>query len=375
MLKKIIAGVLSSTVCIGMANANMQTTAKQGYIYDMATGTVLLNKNADARMYPASMTKMMTVYLVFEHLKRGLLSMNDTFLISKKAWKKGGSKMFVRVNTRVTVSDLLRGVIVQSGNDAAIALAEGLAGTEVTFAESITSEAVKVGMVGTNFVNATGWPHENHYTTSKDLATLAQKMIAEFPEYYPMWAEKSFTYDKIKQPNRNPLLYKNIGADGLKTGHTKVAGYSLTSSFVVGSRRLVMVLNGMNSKSERSFESLRLAKSAIYDYKLVTLAQAGMVLGKVPVAMIKDVQVPMVVQNTVRRTVKSSLLRNVKTHIEYKTPLITPIVKGDVIGTATITIPGEGDINLSLHAGTSVDKSGFFSKIVNNFNYILWGEM
>ena len=353
--------------------ANLQTTAKQAYIYDLSSNTVMLDKNSDSKMYPASMTKVMTVYLLLERLQNGSLSMHDTFHVSKKAWKKGGSKMFVRQNTRISISDLLRGVIVQSGNDAAIIIAEGIAETESLFAALMNKKAIELGMVNTHFVNSTGWPDKNHYTTAKDLAILAQKLIFDFTEYYPMWSEKSFKYAGIKQYNRNPLLFKNIGADGLKTGHTKDAGYGLTSSFKIKDRRIIMILNGMRSKKERIDESVRLAKTSLHDYKVATLIKAGMVFGNVPVAMANVKFVPLVSQNTIRRTIKITSINKIKSTIEYMSPLKTPIKKGSIIGRVIMTIPNEDPITMPLYAGANVGRPNIFKRIYNKFIYVVWG--
>ena len=375
MYKKILQMALFASLFSGGAVAQIQTTAKQGYIYDISSNTVLLNKNGDSRIYPASMTKMMTVYMIFERLKNKTLLMDDTFEVSKKAWKKGGSKMFVRVNNRVTVRDLLRGVIVQSGNDAAIVLAEGIAETEESFAELMNVKALELGMQNTHFMNATGWPDKNHYTTAKDLSILGQAMIKNFPEYYPMWAERSFKYAGIKQYNRNPLLSKNVGADGLKTGHTNAAGYGLTGTFKVGERRLIMVLNGMKSKKERIVESTRLARSALYDYKIVEIVKPGLVVDNIAVWMANTKSVPLITKTTLKRTVRKSLVNKIKTTIQYATPVQAPIRKGDVLGRIVVEIPGEEPLAMPLFAGANVHKPGLFNRIINNFNYIVWGAM
>ena len=357
------------------AFASLKTSAKQAYIYDLSSNTVLLDKNSDSKMYPASMTKMMTVYLLMERLQNGSLSMDDTFHVSKKAWEKGGSKMFIRQNTRVSISDLLRGTIVQSGNDAAITIAEGIAEKESLFAELMNEKAMELGMVNTHFVNATGWPNKNHYTTAKDLSILAQSLIYNFPEYYPIWSEKSFKYAGIKQYNRNPLLFKNVGADGIKTGHTKEAGYSLASSFKLKDRRMVMVLNGMKSKKERVSESVRLAKASLYDYKVAALIQAGMVFGVVPVAEGNVKSVPLVSQNTIRRTVKVNSINKIKSTIEYISPLKAPIKKGDIIGRVVMTVPNQESITVPLYAGATAGRLNIFTRAFNRFIDMVFGDI
>jgi serine-type D-Ala-D-Ala carboxypeptidase (penicillin-binding protein 5/6) len=227
--------------------APMETVAREAYIIDAETGQVLFEKNADQKMPTSSMSKTMTMYMVFEALKNGKLTLDQELPVSETAWRMQGSKMFVPLGQMVKVEDLIRGVIVQSGNDATIVLAEGLAGSEGEFAAAMNRKAKELGMINSNFMNASGWPDENHYSTCHDLAILAIALIRDFPDYYKYYAEKEFTYNNIKQGNRNPLLYKNIGADGIKTGHTESAGYGLMASGVRDGRRVVMVLNGMAS--------------------------------------------------------------------------------------------------------------------------------
>ncbi|MGH6718645.1 MAG: D-alanyl-D-alanine carboxypeptidase family protein, partial [Alphaproteobacteria bacterium] len=236
--------VLALVAIMPAAAAGFETTAREAILIDDTTGAILLEKNADQLMPPSSMSKIMTVYMVFERLRDGSLAMEDELPVSETAWRMGGSKMFIDVGSRVKVADLLRGVIVQSGNDATIALAEGLAGSEDAFADQMTARAHALGMTNSTFKNASGWPHEDHLTTARDLALLASRIIRDFPDYYPLFAETEFTYNGIHQGNRNPLLYKDLGADGLKTGHTADAGYGLTASAVRDGRRLILVLNG-----------------------------------------------------------------------------------------------------------------------------------
>ena len=254
------------------ANAAQQTSAKQAIIVDYKTGNVLFEKNADQKMPTSSMSKVMSMYVIFDALKKGNLSLDDEFVVSEKAWKKGGSKMFIEVGKKVKVEDLIRGVIIQSGNDATIALAEGLAGSEEMFANALNRKAKELGMDNSSFMNASGWPDENHYSTARDLAKLAKAMIEEFPEYYEFYSETEFTFNDIKQANRNPLLGAGIGADGLKTGHTDDGGYGLIGTGVNDDgRRVIMVLNGMESKKERREESIRLLQWGLNGFTNVVL--------------------------------------------------------------------------------------------------------
>ncbi|HEY8189199.1 MAG TPA: D-alanyl-D-alanine carboxypeptidase family protein, partial [Micavibrio sp.] len=240
------------------AAETMETPAKQAIMLDFDTGAILMEKNADERMTPSSMSKEMTMYMVFEALKSGKLTLEQTLPISERAWRMQGSKMFVGINSQVKVEDLVRGVIIQSGNDAAIALAEGVGGTEDNFALMLNKKAEELGMKNSHFMNASGWPDPQHYSTAHDLSILAYRMVHDFPEYYHYYSEKEFTYNNIKQGNRNPLLYRNIGADGIKTGHTDEGGYGLIGSGILDNRRVIFVVNGLSSMQERADESARM---------------------------------------------------------------------------------------------------------------------
>jgi len=274
-LALLFAGVASA------APPSFQTTAKQAILMDFDTGAVLYAKNADTPMFPASMTKIMTSIMVFDELRAGRLQLDSTFRVSENAWRKGGSKMFVRVKDDIKVEDLLRGIIVQSGNDASIVVAEGLAGSDETFGDQMTERAREIGLQDTVFRNATGWPDPDHVTSARDLAKLAAYLIREYPDFYSYYSEKEFTYGKsldgkpITQGNRNPLLYKSVGADGLKTGHTEASGFGLTASAIRGDRRLVMVINGLNSVRARSSESERLINWGFQVFDNYPLFQAG----------------------------------------------------------------------------------------------------
>ena len=237
---------------------DIETTAQTLYIVDYQTGAVLADKNSSGRIEPASLTKMMTAYLIFEALKSGKLKLTDTFPVSERAWRMQGSKMYVELNNSIKLEDLMRGIIVQSGNDACIVVAEGMAGSEEAFADRMNAKAKEFAMTGTHFVNSNGWPDPNHYTTARDLEILARHLIADYPEYYHYFSELNYTYHGIKQGNRDPLLYKNVGADGIKTGHAEGPGYSLVSSGQQNGRRIIMVVQGLDSKQSRSDEALQL---------------------------------------------------------------------------------------------------------------------
>ena len=261
------------------------TSAKQLLVIDLNTRTALVAKAANERMYPASMTKVMTAYLVFEHLKTGFIDMDSKFNVSYKAQQMGGSRMFLEYGTQVKVRDLLYGLIVQSGNDAAVVLSEGIAGSEDEFAKLMNSKAKELGMNNSNFLNASGWPDENHYVTAFDLAVLAKHIIEDFPEFYPLYSERTYTYNNIKQNNRNPLLWQDLGVDGLKTGFTEASGYGLLASAKEGERRMIMVINGMSSQRVRSRESNRVLRWAFTAWDNIRLYNAGQAIGRLPVAL------------------------------------------------------------------------------------------
>ena len=380
-----IAKFLTRLVCIATVTsfawsasaAEILTPARYVHITDFESGKVLFAKDAEAPMKPASMAKIMTVFIVFQRIVDGSLRLDDSFLVSEKAWRKGGSRSFVEVASRVSVSDLLRGVIVQSGNDAAIVLAEGIAGTEDAFAEEMNYWAEKLGMKQTNFRNATGWPDPALTTTAMDLNILTTELIkrfpvGEYPELYPMFAKREFTYNNITQPNRNPLVYGAAGADGLKTGHTEESGYGLVGSAIRNGQRFVMVLNGMDSIKQRSTESRRLMDLMFREYQTYTLFkknqsvdQANVWLGTAPkVDLILDAPLKMVLSRKQRQALEIS--------VQWLDPVPAPISAGDQIGTLVINLPDEVT-KLPLRAANSVDSLGLFNRIGTAVKYLVFG--
>ncbi len=352
----------------------IESAAKQAILIDMTTGTVLFNKNADERMPPSSMSKIMTIYKVFERLRDGRLSLNDTFAVSEKAWRKKGSKMFVAVNSRVKVEDLIRGIIVQSGNDATIVVAEGIAGSEDAFADELNESAQQLGMTNSHFVNASGWPAEGHETTARDLATLAAATIREFPKLYKYYAEKTFTYNGIKQSNRNPTIYRNIGADGLKTGHTEAAGYGLTASAIRKGRRLILVVNGLASKKARRTESERLIDWGFREFGNYTLFKAGETVTEAQVWMGDLGRIPLVIEKDLVLTLPRKARRGMKVKVKYEEPIPAPLKKGDKLATLSVEVPGETTLDVPLVAGADVAKLGIVSRLGAAIKFILWGE-
>jgi D-alanyl-D-alanine carboxypeptidase (penicillin-binding protein 5/6) len=347
----------------------ISTPAKHALLIDMQTGTVLLEKAAEAPMAPASMSKLMTVYMVFERLKAGTLSLDDKFLVSEKAWRKGGSKMFVRVNTRVSVRDLLRGIIVQSGNDACIVIAEGLAGSEEAFAAEMTEKAHEIGLEHSSFRNATGWPTEGHVMSAHDIARLAMRIIREFPEYYSFFHEKTFTYNGIKQGNRNPLLYNGFGADGLKTGHTEDSGFGLVASVERHGRRLMLVVNGLPSVRARSSESARLIEWGFRETGTYALFRKGEVVERADVWLGTAAQVPLVIARNLSITLPRKVRRRMKAKVMLREPVPAPIIKGTPIARLMVTTPGMADVEVPLLAGAGIDRLGFFGRLGKAVEY------
>ncbi len=344
------------------AQNTIETPAKQAIVVDYQTGAVLMAKNADDKMPTSSMSKVMTMYVVFDALEKGAFKLSDTFAVSEKAWRMGGSKMFVGLNDRISIEDLVRGVVVQSGNDATIVLAEGVSGSEGAFSDALNEKAKELGMKNSNFMNASGWPDDNHYSTARDLAILAAAQIKHFPEYYKYYAEKDFTYNSIKQGNRNPLLYKNIGADGIKTGHTEAGGYGLIGSGVQNGRRVIIVVNGLADQSERAEESAKLLEWGLTRFENKVLAKKGQVVEQANVAMGKAATVGMIAQKDALVTLPKMASKDVKIQVKYNGPLVAPIAQGDEIGVLEVSIPSAETISIPLYADQAVSELGLFAK-------------
>jgi D-alanyl-D-alanine carboxypeptidase (penicillin-binding protein 5/6) len=354
----------------------ISSSAKQAIMVDFETGMVLFEKNADERMPTSSMSKVLTAYLVFEALKDESLDLNDTFKVSKKAWKKGGSKMFVEVDKRVSIEDLLRGVIIQSGNDATIVLAEGLHGSEEAFARAMNLKSSELGMKNSHFANASGWPHPEHYSTARDLAILADHLIRDFPEYYHYYSETEYTYNNITQRNRNPLLFRDIGADGIKTGHTEEGGFGLIGSGQLDGRRVIVVLNGLEDEKARAQESARLLEWGLKGFENLTLFKNNETIDYAHVIMGKKEKIPMVIKTDLLISVPINVKNDLKVNISYNEPLLAPIRKGDQIGSMKVQIPRIKEIDIPLYAGESVESLGFFATtlekvklFISNGNY------
>ena len=353
----------------------LETVAKQVILVDYNTGDILFEKNADDRMFPSSMSKIMTIYNVFQALKDGSLQLKDNFRVSRKAWKKGGSKMFLRAGSRVNVEDLIKGVIVQSGNDASIVLAEGLSGSEEAFSNSLNENAKKLGMNSSNFLNASGWPDPQHYTTARDLSKVTIATIRNFPKYYHFYSQKTFTYAGIKQNNRNPTLYKDIGADGLKTGRTEAAGYGLASSAIRNGRRLVLIINGLKTSRQRSLESERILDWGYRVFSNYKLFKPGQVVTHAKVWMGDKSRLGLVLDKGLVISLRKNLINKINIKAVFNEPVPAPITKGDQIGKLLVTVPGKNQLQIPMYASQGVAKLGWFYRIGAAISYILWGEV
>ena len=373
-----VAAAMASLVWLAGAQGNsaaaFETSAKEMILVDDVTGAVLLDKNSDRPMYPASMSKLMTLYVIFEKLTEGSLSLDAQFRVSEKAWRMGGSRMFVELNSRVTVIDLLRGVVVQSGNDACIVLAEGIAGSEAQFVELMNTAGKRLGLGNSNFMNVTGWPHPAHFTTARDLAILAHALIRDFPQFYGMFKEKNFTYNGIKQGNRNPLLYTYSGADGLKTGHTQASGYGLTASASRNGRRLIVVANGMGNVNERAREIERIFDHGFTEYSNYTLFKAGDIVEQVEVWLGDKVNVPLIINHDVTVTLSRAERRDLKVKVLAPGPIPAPVNKGAEVAKLVVSTGDRKPIELPLVAGMEIGRLSAFGRIGAAFNHLLWGE-
>ena len=354
---------------------DIQTPAKQVIIYDHEVDEVLFEKNADQLMKPASMAKVMTSYIVFDRIKDKSLNMSDTFLVSDKAWRMGGSRSFLELNSNVTIKDLLLGLIVQSGNDAAVVLAEGVSGDEEAFAREMNRYAKTLGMKDTYFTNSTGWPHPDLQTTSRDLVILTKRIIDDFPELYNLYQEKIFTYNKIKQSNRNPLLYTMNGADGLKTGHTNESGYGLIGSVKRNDRRVTIVINGLNSKKKRRFESKRLFNIVFRETTLLSLFSNQKSLVEADVWLGKKNKVNLIASKPFKKIISPFELNKTKIKLEWMNPISAPITKGSVLGKIYINIPGQQTFQEDLISSEDVAKMSSLIRVKSILKFLLYGDI
>jgi len=353
--------------------AGMETQAKHAFVIEVETGTVLLDKSADERMPPASMSKIMTAYVVFDMLKQGRAKLEDELPVSERAWRLQGSKMFVPIGGRIKIDDLLKGVIIQSGNDACLVLAEGLAGSEEAFVELMNQKAKEIGLKDSHLANVDGLPSPDHWMTAHDLATLSIRTIKDFPEYYHYYGQMDYEFNNIKQGNRNPLLYKGVGADGLKTGHTEEAGYSLTASVKRDDRRIIVVLGGLPSMKARAQESERLIEWAFREFNDYKLFAAGDKVEDAEVWLGSDPKVPLTVAKDLVVTLPRKSRKDMKVTVDYDRPIPAPIRKGDAMGKVMVTAPDVPPTEVTLVAGADVERMDALGRIATLAGYLVWG--
>ena len=363
MLLRILFAILPLLSFALPAQAQFDTRASAAYVLDLTTDTVLMEKNADTPLPPASMSKLMTINLLFEALRDGRVTLSTEFGVSTKASRMGGSKMFLREGSRVSVENLIQGIVVQSGNDACVVVAEGLAGTEDAFARLMNDRAKALGMTNSTFANASGWPDPNQRMSMRDLGFLAKRIITEFPEYYGYFAETEFTWDGITQKNRNPLLNLGIGADGLKTGHTQEAGYGLVGSATQGPRRVVFVISGLQSENARAEEGERIVNWTFRQFTEKTVLKTDTVLADIPVWMGSLERVGVVPKQDILLLLPATVQKKITAEVVYQSPLEAPIKAGDEVARLNINIDGLAPKSIPLVAQQDITRGGFLPRL------------
>jgi len=382
MFKKFIL-IISYLFLTSSVYANIEIKAKTAILQDFKSGKILYELEPDLSIYPASMTKIMTAIIAFDLIKSGDLDLNDKFLISENAWRlstAGYSSMFIMVGDEVTVKDLLLGIIIASGNDACVALAEGIAGTEEEFAILMTAKAKELGMENTNFSNSSGINDPDNYSTVRDILVMSNYLIKKYPDYYEWFAEKEFTWnrtggDPITQGNRNPLLYKNLGADGIKTGYLAVEKYSLASSLERNGRRLIAVGSGFETKSSRSRESSKLLTYGLTNFDLIEIIKANQPFEKIDVWLGKENNVDVYIKEDIYKTIKKAKKKLLKVYIKYEGPIEAPIKKDQKIGILRVVYDQELIGEYDLLAYKNVNKVNIFSRLFKSLNYLIWGDV
>ena len=380
---KIFFIILVFTLFHQKSYSELTIDANHVILQDHLSGEILYEKNPDGKIYPASMTKIMTAIVVFDLLKKGETSLDEMITISENAWRmsqSGYSSMFIMLNDQVSVEDLLKGIIVVSGNDACMALAEGLSGTEQDFVVLMNDKAEELGLENTNFNNSSGINDVNNYSTVKDILIMSQYMIQNYPEYYSYFKDTTFTWDRtggdpITQGNRNPLLYKNIGADGIKTGFLTVEKYSLASSIKVGKRRLTAVASGFETKNSRSRESLKLLNWGLKKFDTIQVVKTSEVMTSLNVWLGKKAKVEILPSEDIYITIPKRKKKIIKAILEYDGPIQAPIKKGDTLGTLNVYVSDELKKQINILAAEDIEKSNIFSRIFKSLNYLVWGDV
>ena len=383
MFKKLLTFIILSFFFVEFSSANFDVKARTAILQDYYSGEILYEKDADKSIYPASMTKIMTAIIAFDLIRSGDLKLDEKFIISENAWRlstSGYSSMFIMVGDEVSVENLLKGIIVASGNDACVALAEGIAGTEEEFAILMTAKANELGMENTNFANSSGINNSENYSTVRDILKMSKYLIKKHPEFYKWFSEKEFTWnrtggDPITQGNRNPLLYKNLGADGIKTGYLDVEKYSLASSINRKGRRLIAVGSGFDTKNARSRESSKLLTYGLTNYDLVFIAEANKPIYKIDVWLGKQNFVKAYTSEDIYRTIKKAKKKLLKVTVKYDGPIQAPIIKNEKIAVLKVVYDDELVGEYDLLASEEIKKVNFISRIIKSLNYLIWGDV
>ena len=363
--------------------SQVSVEAPYAILQDHLSGEILLEKEADGRIYPASMTKIMTVIVAFDLLQRGETSLDEEVIVSEKAWRmsqSGYSSMFIMLDDKVSVEDLLRGIIVASGNDACVALAEGLSGTEEDFVMLMNEKAIEIGLENTNFNNSSGINDPDNYSTVRDILKMSRYMINNYPEYYTLFKETTFTWDRtggdpITQGNRNPLLYKKIGADGIKTGFLTVEKYSLAASILNKERRITSVASGFNTKNSRSRESAKILNWALRTFDTIQIVKKNVPFTNADLWLGKKDKIDVVTKEDIYLTIPKRKKKTIKAYFEYNGPIQAPISKGDKVGVLSVYVSGEIKKTIDVFASEDVKKTNIFSRLFRSFNYLVWGDV
>ena len=383
MFKKIILLIGFNVLVSNLALANLDVAARTAILQDYLSGEILYEKNPDHSIHPASMTKIMTAIVAFDLIKSGNLNLEDKFMISENAWRlssAGYSSMFIMVGDEITVDNLLKGIIIASGNDACVALAEGIAGTEAEFAIMMTAKAKELGMENTNFTNASGINDPDNVSTVRDVMIMSNYLIKNHPEFYKLFSEKEFTWnrtggDPITQGNRNPLLYKNMGVDGIKTGYLAVEKYSLSSSLDRNGRRLIAVGSGFESVNSRSRESAKLLTYGLTNFDLVEIAKANEPVDNLDVWLGKEKSISVYSKKDIYKTIQKAKKSLLKVSLKYDGPIEAPIKKDQVVAKLRVVydqnLVGEYD----LLASKDIKKVNFFTRLMKSLNYLIWGDV
>ena len=382
-IKKIISKLLITFFFLLPAKSEIEINVSTAILQDYLSGEILYEKDPDQKIYPASMTKIMTAIVAFDLIKKGDLSLDDKFLVTENAWrlsKSGYSSMFIMVGDEVSVENLLKGIIVASGNDACVALAEGIAGSEDQFAIMMTAKAKEIGMTNTNFSNSSGIDHINNYSTVRDILIMSNYLIKNFPENYKYFVEKEFTWDRtggdpITQGNRNPLLYKNIGADGIKTGHLAVAKYSLAASIFKNNRRFISVGSGFETKNSRSKQSLKLLIWGLTNFDTIKIAKSNKEFDSLNVWLGKKEKIEVHTKEDIYKTIPKARKKYLKGIIEYNGPILAPIKKDDIVGKFKVFYKDDLINEYDLYASEDIKKVNMFSRILKSINFIIWGDV